>query len=169
MVIEYQRAKLTVCPSQHAEHNELRNHTLNIKACLEGKGCLQTFTPSLCSRPCIGARQVGRPHFNGTASSDVLDATACGGGGGGGDGDGGIALSLVACSTLWRDPETRGAVPRAGLRRHAFAVRLAGLLLSCNKKTPPNKSCPKIARLGPPQAKEEEEANDKRTAGRGTN
>ena len=41
MVIEYQRAKLTVCPSQHAEHNELRNHTLNIKACLEGKGCLQ--------------------------------------------------------------------------------------------------------------------------------
>ena len=53
MVIEYQRAKLTVCPSQHAEHNELRNHTLNIKACLEGKGCLQTFTPSLCSRPGI--------------------------------------------------------------------------------------------------------------------
>ena len=51
MVIEYQRAKLTVCPSQHAEHNELRNHTLNIKACLEGKGFLQTLTPSLCSRP----------------------------------------------------------------------------------------------------------------------
>jgi hypothetical protein len=39
------------CPSQHAEHNELRNHTLNVKACLEGKGCLQALTPSLCSRP----------------------------------------------------------------------------------------------------------------------
>jgi hypothetical protein len=37
---------------------------------------------------------VERPHFDGTASSDVLDATACGGGGGG-DGGGGIALSLV--------------------------------------------------------------------------
>jgi len=33
--------------------------------------------------------------LDGTASSDVLDATACGGGGGGGDGGGGIALSLV--------------------------------------------------------------------------
>ena len=33
MVIEYQRYKLTVCPSHHAEHNELRNHTLNVKAC----------------------------------------------------------------------------------------------------------------------------------------
>ena len=43
---------------------------------------------------CIGARQVERPHLDGTASSDVLDATACGGGGGG-DGGGGIALSLV--------------------------------------------------------------------------
>ena len=70
------------------------------------------------------------------------------------------------CSTLRCDPETRGAVPRAGLRRHAFAVRLVtGLLLSCNKKTPPPKSCPKIARLGPPQAREE--ANDKRAAGGG--
>ena len=54
MGIEYQRAKLTVCHSQHAEHNELRNHTLNIKACLEGKGCLQTLTPSLYSRPHLG-------------------------------------------------------------------------------------------------------------------
>ena len=43
----------------------------------------------------IGARQVERPHLGGTASSDVLDATACGGGGGGGDGGDGIALSLV--------------------------------------------------------------------------
>ena len=77
------------------------------------------------------------------------------------------ALPCHSCSTLWRDPETRGAVPRAGLRRHAFAVRLAGLLLSCNKKTPPKKGCPKIARLGPPQAKEE--ANDKRAAGGGKN
>ena len=42
---------------------------------------------------CIGARQVERPHLD--KSSDVLDATACGGGGGGGDGGGGIALSLV--------------------------------------------------------------------------
>jgi len=58
-------------------------------------------------------------------------------------------------------------VLRAGLRRHAFAVRLAGLLLSCNKKTPPKRSCPKIARLGPPQAKEE--ASDKRAAGGGKN
>ena len=47
------------------------------------------------------------------------------------------ALPCHSCSTLWRDPETRGAVPRAGLRRHAFAVRLAGLLLSSNEKTPP--------------------------------
>jgi len=44
---------------------------------------------------CIGARQVERHHLDGTASSDVLDATASGGGGGGGDGGGGIALSLV--------------------------------------------------------------------------
>ena len=49
----------------------------------------------------------------------------------------GAALPCHSCSTLWRDPETRGAVPRAGLRRHAFAVRLAGLLLSSNEKTPP--------------------------------
>ena len=71
------------------------------------------------------------------------------------------------CSTLRCDPETRGAVPRAGLRRHAFAVRLAGLLLSSNEKTPPKKGCPKIARLGPPQAKEE--AKDKRATGGGKN
>ena len=78
------------------------------------------------------------------------------------------AAAAPLCSTLRCDPETRGAVPRAGLRRHAFAVRLvAGLLLSCNKKTPPQKSCPKIARLGPPQAREE--ANDKRAAGGGKN
>jgi hypothetical protein len=77
------------------------------------------------------------------------------------------ALPCHSCSTLWRDPETRGAVPRAGLRRHAFAVRLAGLLLSSNEKTPPKKGGPKIARLGPPQAKEE--AKDKRAAGGGKN
>ena len=47
MVIEDQLLLATVCPSQHAEHNELRNHTLNVKACLEGKGCLQALTPSL--------------------------------------------------------------------------------------------------------------------------
>ena len=51
MVIEDQLLLATVCPSQHAEHNELRNHTLNVKACLEGKGCLQALTPLLCSRP----------------------------------------------------------------------------------------------------------------------
>ena len=78
-----------------------------------------------------------------------------------------VTAAAPLCSTLRCDPETRGDVPRAGLRRHAFAVRLAGLLLSCNKKTPPPKSCPKIARLGPPQAKEE--ANDKRAAGIGKN
>ena len=46
---------------------------------------------------CVATRQAERLHFDGTASSDVLDATACGGGGGGGDGGGGggIALSLV--------------------------------------------------------------------------
>ena len=34
MVIEDQLLLATVCPSQHAEHNELRNHThtLNVKA-----------------------------------------------------------------------------------------------------------------------------------------
>ena len=40
-----------MCPSQHAEHNELRNHTLNVKACYEGKGFLQTLTALSCSRP----------------------------------------------------------------------------------------------------------------------
>ena len=93
-------------------------------------------------RPVSRARQAERPHFDGTASSDVLDATACGGGGGGGDG--GIALSPVR-STPWRDPETRGAMPRAGLRRHALAARLADLLLSCNNKKPPKKAAPKTA------------------------
>ena len=43
-------------------------------------------------------------------------------------------------------------MPRAGLRRHALAARLAGLLPPCNKKKPPEKVAPKIARLGPPQA-----------------
>jgi hypothetical protein len=52
-------------------------------------------------------------------------------------------LPCRSCSTLWRDPETRGAVPRAGLRRHAFAVRLAGLLLSCNKIRRPKKAAQK--------------------------
>ena len=51
MVITDQLTQATEGPSQHAEHNELRNHTLNVKACYEGKGCLQTLTPSLCSRP----------------------------------------------------------------------------------------------------------------------
>ena len=96
---------------------------------------------------------------------DVLDAAACGAAAA--VVTAAAALPCHSCSTLWRDLETRGAVPRAGLRRHAFAVRLAGLLLSCNKKTPPPESCPKIARLGPPQAREE--ANDKRAAGGGKN
>ena len=51
MVIEDQLTQAAVCPSQHAEHNELRNHTLNVKACYEGKGCLQTLTALSCSRP----------------------------------------------------------------------------------------------------------------------
>ena len=47
-------------------------------------------------------------------------------------------------------------MPRAGLRRRAFAVRLVGLLLSCNnKKSRPKKLPIKTARQGPPQAKEE--------------
>ena len=111
------------------------------------------------------ARQAERPHVANTVSSDVLDAAACGAAAA--VVTAAAALPCHSCSTLWRDPETRGAVPRAGLRRHAFAVRLAGLLLSSNEKTPPQKSCPKIARLGPPQAKEE--ANDKRAAGGGKN
>ena len=90
-----------------------------------------------------------------------VDAKACGGGGGGSDGS--IALSPVH-STPWRDPGTRGAMPRAGLRRHALAARLADLLLNTK---PPEKAAPKIARLGPPQAREE--ANDKRAAGGGKN
>ena len=45
MVIEDQIIQATVCPSEHAEHNELRNHTLNVKACYEGKGCLQRAGP----------------------------------------------------------------------------------------------------------------------------
>ena len=116
-------------------------------------------------RPVSRARQAERPHLDGTASSDVLDAAACGAAAA--VVTAAAALPCHSCSTLWRDPETRGAVPRAGLRRHAFAVRLAGLLLSCNKKTPPKESCPKIARLCPPQAKEE--AKDKRAAGGGKN
>ena len=51
MVIEDRFTQATEGPSHHVEHNELRNHTLNIKACLEGKGFLQTLTPSVCSRP----------------------------------------------------------------------------------------------------------------------
>ena len=43
---------------------------------------------------CVASAASGAD-FDGAASSDVLDATACGGGGGGGDGGGGIALSLV--------------------------------------------------------------------------
>ena len=53
------------------------------------------------------------------------------------------AAAAPLCSTLRCDPETRGAVPRAGLRRHAFAVRLAGLLLSCaaaQKRLPKNRA-----------------------------
>ena len=46
-------------------------------------------------RPVSRARQAERPYFDGTASSDVLDATACGGGDGDGDGGGGSALLLV--------------------------------------------------------------------------
>ena len=43
----------------------------------------------------------------------------------GGDGvsDGGDVASV--CCTLRLDPETRGAMPRAGLGRHALAARLA--------------------------------------------
>ena len=33
--------------------------------------------------------------------------------------------AVSQCSTLRLDPETRGAMPRAGLRRHALAARLA--------------------------------------------
>ena len=44
MVITVQLVHATEGPSQHAEHNELRNHTLNVKACYEGKGFLQTLT-----------------------------------------------------------------------------------------------------------------------------
>ena len=51
MVITVQLVHATEGPSQHAEHNELRNHTLNVKACYEGKGCLQTLTALSCSRP----------------------------------------------------------------------------------------------------------------------
>ena len=51
MVIEDQLLQATEGPSQHAEHNELRNHTLNVKACYEGKGCLQALRPSPCSWP----------------------------------------------------------------------------------------------------------------------
>ena len=49
------------------------------------------------------------------------------------------------CSTLRCDPETHGAMPRAGLRRNALAARLADLLLSCNNKKPPKKAAPKTA------------------------
>ena len=56
MVIEDQLLLATVCPSHHAEHNELRNHTLNVKACYAGKGFLQTLRPLLCSRPFIKYR-----------------------------------------------------------------------------------------------------------------
>ena len=46
MIITDQLTQATQGPSQHAEHNELRNHTLNVKACCERKrfNCLQTLT-----------------------------------------------------------------------------------------------------------------------------
>ena len=53
MVITVQLVHATEGPSQHAEHNELRNHTLNVKACYEGKGFLQTLTALSCSRPTL--------------------------------------------------------------------------------------------------------------------
>ena len=37
--------------------------------------------------------------------------------------DGGGSVTLCRGSTLRLDPETRGAMPRAGLRRHALAAR----------------------------------------------
>ena len=79
-------------------------------------------------RPASRARQAD---FDGTVLSDVLDATAYGGGGGGGDaggGGGGDGGGGRSCSTLWRDPETRGAVPRAGLRRHALPCWSAAIV-----------------------------------------
>ena len=51
--------------------------------------------------------------------------TTCGFTGDGGDNDGDYAAVASQCSTLRLDPETRGAMPRAGLRRHALAARLA--------------------------------------------
>jgi hypothetical protein len=94
-----------------------------------------------------GAASLRRHGLKSCVPCGQVDAKACGGGGGGSDGS--IALSPVR-STPWRDPGTRGAMPRAGLRRHALAARLADLLLNTK---PPEKAAPKIARLGPPQAK----------------
>jgi hypothetical protein len=118
------------------------------------------------------ARQAERPRFDGTASSVVCpeqaDATASGGGGGGGGGDGGGGGGggVAPCSTLRCDPETHGAMPRAGLRRRAFAVRRVGLLLSCNnQKSRPKKLPIKPARLGPPQANKKPPQALKRAAG----
>ena len=51
--------------------------------------------------------------------------TTCGFTGDGGDNDGDYAAVASQCSTLRLDPETRGAMPRAGLRRHALAASFA--------------------------------------------
>ena len=72
MVITVQLVHATEGPSQHAEHNELRNHTLNVKACYEGKGCLQTLTALSCSRP----DPMTDPHkFAGSVTSRILAVT----------------------------------------------------------------------------------------------
>ena len=76
--------------------------------------------------------------------------------------DGSRGCACYACrrrestcgSTLRLDPETRGAMPRAGLRRQILAARLAGLLSPCNNKSRPKLAAQNSARLGPPQANE---------------
>ena len=97
------------------------------------------------------------------------NGTACGGIGGCNDSDGDQAAAASQCSTLRLDPETRGAMPRAGLRHHALAARLA---VAARAVAPPSsaaaaaaarlksrlkKLLEKIARLGPPQAKKNHE------------
>ena len=87
--------------------------------------------------------------------------TTCGFTGDGGDNDGDYAAVASQCSTLRLDPETRGAMPRAGLRRHALAARLAAATAAAAAaaatrsmpKSHLKKLLQKFAHLGPPQAK----------------
>jgi hypothetical protein len=66
MVIEDQLVLATVCPSHHAEHNELRNHTLNVKACEEGR---KVFCRPSHPHCVVGRERFGPARFGGVGGA----------------------------------------------------------------------------------------------------